>query len=140
MHYGTHGVDIRMAGEGLQAIAQQRLPTERAILLRQIAAHALSAASGNDYGGCLERGHRGARVEPGTEACQAGFFAIALRRLLLQFAAILSMLPASLLLLRRHPRRDAGVWCALALALAVAGPTTLVAVQNAARWLPSLSG
>ena len=58
--------------------------------------------------------------------------------MLLQIAAILSLLPASLLLLRRHPRRDAWVWCALA--LAVAGPTTLVAVQNAAGWLPSLSG
>jgi ABC-type uncharacterized transport system permease subunit len=58
--------------------------------------------------------------------------------MLLQIGAILSLGPAALLLLRRHPRRDALVWCALA--LAVAGPTALVAVQNASGWLPSLSG
>ena len=58
--------------------------------------------------------------------------------MLLQIVAILSLLPASLLLLRARPQRDPLLW--LALALAVVGPTVLVAVQNAGGWLPSLSG
>ena len=63
---------------------------------------------------------------------------VALRPVLLHIAAILSLLPATLLLLRPRPERDALLWSALA--LAVAGPTTLVAVQNAGGWMPSLSG
>jgi ABC-type uncharacterized transport system permease subunit len=57
--------------------------------------------------------------------------------MLLQIIALLSLVPASLLLLRQHPRRDPILW--LALALAVVGPSLLVAVQNAGGWLPSLS-
>ncbi|HEY2110581.1 MAG TPA: hypothetical protein VGH25_02520, partial [Dongiaceae bacterium] len=58
--------------------------------------------------------------------------------MLLQIVAILSLLPASLLLLRARPQRDPLLW--ITLALAVVGPTLLVAVQNAGGWLPSLSG
>jgi len=58
--------------------------------------------------------------------------------MLLQIVAVLSLLPASLLLLRAEPRRDALMWSALG--LAVAGPTLLVALHNAGGWSPSLSG
>jgi ABC-type uncharacterized transport system permease subunit len=58
--------------------------------------------------------------------------------MLFQILAILSLLPASLLLLRPRPRRDAWLWAALI--LATAGPTILVAAENAGGWVPSLSG
>ncbi len=58
--------------------------------------------------------------------------------MLLQISAVLSLLPATFLLLRPRPLRDALFWSALA--LAVAGPTTMVVVQNAGGWAPSLSG
>ncbi len=58
--------------------------------------------------------------------------------MLLHLLAILALLPAALLVLRAQPRRDWLLWGALA--LGVAGPTTLVAVQNAGGWIPSLSG
>jgi len=58
--------------------------------------------------------------------------------MLLQIPAILSLLPACLLLLRPHPRRDLVFW--IAMALAVAGPTVVVLQQNLGGWLPSLSG
>jgi ABC-type uncharacterized transport system permease subunit len=57
--------------------------------------------------------------------------------MLLQIPAILSLLPACLLLLRPHPKRDLVFW--IAMALAVAGPMVVV-LQNLGGWLPSLSG
>ncbi len=53
-------------------------------------------------------------------------------------AALLSLLPAALLLIRPRPRRDLVVWSLLL--VAVLGPASLVAVQNAGGWEPSLSG
>ena len=53
-------------------------------------------------------------------------------------AALLSLLPAALLLIRPRPRRDGVVWSLLL--VAVLGPVGLVAVQNAGGWQPSLSG
>jgi ABC-type uncharacterized transport system permease subunit len=53
-------------------------------------------------------------------------------------AALLSLLPAALLLIRPRPRRDSVVWSLLL--VAVLGPASLVAVQNAGGWQPSLSG
>jgi ABC-type uncharacterized transport system permease subunit len=58
--------------------------------------------------------------------------------MLLHIAALLSLIPAALLLLRPRPDRDLVFWSVLVVALA--GPTTLVAVQNADGWHPSLSG
>jgi ABC-type uncharacterized transport system permease subunit len=58
--------------------------------------------------------------------------------MLLQIPAILSLLPACLLLLRPHPKRDLMFW--VAMALAVAGPVVVVLQQNLGGWLPSLSG
>ncbi len=58
--------------------------------------------------------------------------------MLLHFAALLSLLPAALLLLRPRAQRDVVVWSLLI--VAVAGPTCLVVVQNAGGWQPSLSG
>ena len=53
-------------------------------------------------------------------------------------AALLSLLPAALLLIRPRPRRDSVVWSLLL--VAVLGPASLMAVQNAGGWQPSLSG
>ena len=53
-------------------------------------------------------------------------------------AALLSLLPAALLLIRPRARRDGVVWSLLL--VAVLGPASLVAVQNAGGWQPSLSG
>jgi ABC-type uncharacterized transport system permease subunit len=58
--------------------------------------------------------------------------------MLLYLAALLSLLPAALLSFGPRPRRDVVVWSVLA--VAVAGPSTLVAVLNAGGWHPSLSG
>jgi ABC-type uncharacterized transport system permease subunit len=58
--------------------------------------------------------------------------------MLLHVAALLSLLPAALLLFRPRPQRDVVVWSLLL--VAVAGPTCLVVVQNAGGWRPSLSG
>jgi ABC-type uncharacterized transport system permease subunit len=74
---------------------------------------------------------------PPAEACQAGFFRLAvgstvLAHMLLDLLALLALVPAVLLLLRPQERRDAVVWCALA--LAVAGPTIQVAAANAQGW------
>jgi len=78
-----------------------------------------------------------------AEACQAGFFRLAvgstvLAHMLLDLLALLALVPAILLLLRPRDRRDAVVWCALA--LAVAGPTIQVAAANAQGWHASFSG
>jgi ABC-type uncharacterized transport system permease subunit len=53
-------------------------------------------------------------------------------------AALLSLLPAALLLIRPRPRRDVVVWSLLL--VAVLGPVSLVAAQNEGGWQPSLSG
>src|SRR5215469_434467 len=58
--------------------------------------------------------------------------------MLLYLAAFLSLLPAALLALIPPPRRAFVLWSLLA--VAAAGPTTLVAVLNANGWHPSLSG
>ena len=80
---------------------------------------------------------------PPAEACQAGFFRLAVgftfpAHMLLDLLALLALVPAVLLLLRPRDRRDAVVWSALA--LAVAGPTIQVAAANAEGWHASFSG
>ncbi len=56
----------------------------------------------------------------------------------MDYAALLSLVPASLLLIRPRGNRDAVIWSLLL--VAVLGPASLVAVQNASGWQPSLSG
>ena len=68
----------------------------------------------------------------------SGLFLCSASPMLLQIPAILSLLPACLLLLRPQPKRDLMFW--VAMALAVAGPTVVVLQQNLGGWLPSLSG
>lgn len=58
--------------------------------------------------------------------------------MLLDLLALLALVPAILLVLRPRERRDAVVWCALA--LAVAGPTIQVAAANAQGWHASFGG
>ncbi len=56
----------------------------------------------------------------------------------MDYAALLSLVPASLLLIRPRATRDGVIWSLLL--VAVAGPAGLVTVQNAGGWQPSLSG
>jgi ABC-type uncharacterized transport system permease subunit len=56
----------------------------------------------------------------------------------MDFTALLSLVPAALLLIRPRATRDGVIWSLLL--VAVAGPASLVAVQNAGGWQPSLSG
>ena len=58
--------------------------------------------------------------------------------MLMYLAALLSLAPAALLLVRPRTHRDAVVWSLLL--VAVLGPASLVTVQNAGGWQPSLSG
>jgi ABC-type uncharacterized transport system permease subunit len=56
----------------------------------------------------------------------------------MDYAALLSLVPAALLLIRPRAQRDGVTWSLLL--VAVIGPASLVAVQNAGGWQPSLSG
>jgi ABC-type uncharacterized transport system permease subunit len=56
----------------------------------------------------------------------------------MDYAALLSLMPAALLLIRPRAKRDAVIWSLLL--VAVLGPVSLIAAQNVDRWQPSLSG
>jgi ABC-type uncharacterized transport system permease subunit len=56
----------------------------------------------------------------------------------MDYAALLSLVPAALLLIRPRTQRDGVTWSLLL--VTVVGPASLVAVQNAGGWQPSLSG
>ena len=58
--------------------------------------------------------------------------------MVMDYAALLSLVPAALLLIRPRPQRDSVTWSLLL--VAVVGPASLVAVQNAGGWQASLSG
>lgn len=58
--------------------------------------------------------------------------------MVVEYAALLSLVPAALLLIRPRPQRDSVTWSLLL--VAAVGPASLVAVQNAGGWEASLSG
>ena len=122
--------DARMRREGLQAMAQHRLAGERLVLLRQVAAKALTAAGGDDKNERARRGHVQKRYEarlprPGSLTIMRAMSTFPIAAI----AAIFALLPLSILACRGRLERNTLGW--LLLAAAVVGGSAPAIVRAA---------
>ncbi len=123
--------DARMRREGLQAMAQHRPAGERLVLLREVAAKALTAAGGDDKNERARRRHDRKRYEarlprPGSLTIMRAMSTFPIAAIV----AISALLPLTILACRGRLERNVLGWLLLAAALVGGSAPAIAELQQ----------